>query len=111
MSSIEKLSNTADIVNESVTTSPLKPSCSRNNPVMILWDKVVGYTLSYFVYNTWLAIIPGKSCSTASLKGTSSILLILSKSKSTLGSPIWESTAVSPWPGKCLIEVIKPASV
>ena len=94
---------------QSLRISPSKPSVSRRRPCMIVRDIVAGTSFgSMFGKRMWLLIMAGMPASIAARNGMSSHDSSSASVFSMRGSPMWESTAVSPWPGKCLPQQSMP---
>ncbi len=58
----------------------------------------------------WAVMIESMPSSTAAANGGSSTASHSSRVWSITGMPVWLSTAVSPWPGKCLAVAETPAA-
>ena len=76
---------------------------------MIVRDIVAGTSFgSMFGKRMWLLIMAGMPALIAARNEMSSHASSSSIVFSMRGSPMWESTAVSPWPGKCLPQQSMP---
>ena len=94
---------------QSLSTSPSKPSPSRRISCMMRRLIVAGTPDGSICGNRmWLLIIAGIPASIAARNGTSSVFFSSARLLSMQGRPRWESTAVSPWPGKCLPQQSMP---
>ncbi len=72
-------------------------------------DRVAGRSGSRAGTRMWALMTARVPASIAARNGTSSRERSTSASASMRGSAWWESTAVSPWPGKCLVQAATPA--
>ena len=103
---IEGSWRTPFISRASVTVIPLKLYSSLSNLPTVLDDKEDGYFLSIAGTLRWANITDSASPSSISfLKGNNSTLFNLFILLFITGSVLCESLSVSPWPGKCFIEV------
>ncbi len=93
----------------SVNTSPPKPSSPRSVPVTIRWDSVAGRCSSSEGTSRWPVMMAATPAAIAARNGTKSTACKRSGGLSTRGSSRWESTPVSPCPGKCLPHAARPA--
>ena len=104
--------STPFISRASVIAIPLNPYSSLRRLFTVLYDKDDGYTLSKAGTLRWANITDSANPSSISLlNGYSSTLFNLLMSPFITGNVSWESLSVSPWPGKCLIDVNMPASL
>ena len=88
---------------QSLRISPSKPSVSRKRPCRIARDIVAGTPPgSMLGKRMWLLIMAGTPAPIAARNGISSHDSSCASVFSMRGRPMCESTAVSPWPGKCL---------
>ena len=98
------LPDTPLIARASVKIRPLKANSSVSKPYTTLREREEGNPPKGSITGTWRCptIIPLNPARMASLKGYNSTLSNRSRVKGSTGNALWESTSVSPCPGKCL---------
>ncbi len=96
----------------SVKMSPLKPISPRSNVVRTFSLSVAGVPLSSVIDGTaiWAVMMPPTPSSIARLNGTNSMESRRRRSTVMSGRSMWESTSVSPCPGKCFPVAMPPLS-
>ena len=72
-------------------------------------DRVAGWSGSRAGTRMCALITARVPAAMAARNGASSRSVSTAGSASMRGSAWWESTAVSPWPGKCLVQAATPA--
>ena len=86
----------------SVTTMPRKPSSLRKSSVSTFFETVAGISAGSMAGTLKCEVITASTPAwMAARKGTSSSVSSRARLAVTVASAIWESVAVSPWPGKC----------
>ena len=102
---------TPDISMASVTMRPSKPSSVRSRSVDIGADSVAGVLVASRAGTAMCPVITASTpAATALRNGSSSTASSRGRSAVTVTSCMWLSSAVSPWPGKCLAVVSRPPS-
>ncbi len=73
-------------------------------------ERVAGWSGSRVGTRMWALITARLPAAMAARNGSNSRCSRTERSASMRGSAWWESTAVSPWPGKCLVQAATPAA-
>ena len=96
----------------SVTMRPSNPISPRSRSERTAGDRVLGIEAEPVTegMDTCALMTAPMPAATASRKGRSSIRSRRSRSTRMTGRATWESTPVSPWPGKCLPVATAPCS-